>query len=142
MTRVIALCGRLYRGIAETSPNGFASELAQDIFYAVRSFASSPGFTVAAALAVGLGIGMSAVVYSSIDSLMLRPAAGLGNPESLIAVRTPVSFPAYEKIRDEGQLSDLACYLASVPLVLGESKPSKRITGQIVSPNYFRTVGV
>src|SRR5262249_3665637 len=45
----------------------------QDLHYAARSFARSPGFSAAAVVSLALGIGAATVVFSIADTMYLRP---------------------------------------------------------------------
>jgi putative ABC transport system permease protein len=47
--------------------------LLQDLRYAVRAFARSPGFAAAALLSVAIGVGANSAIFSVASALLLRP---------------------------------------------------------------------
>ncbi len=65
--------------------SGWLSSLAQDLRYAARTLVRSPGFSLAAITTLALGVGLNAVVFGAIDTVLLRPLP-YGEPERLVGL--------------------------------------------------------
>jgi predicted permease len=120
----------------------FITHLWQDIKFAIRVLAGSPGLVVAAAVSVGCGIGMGTTIFSQLDGFIFRPVPAIQNSPNLVGMRAPTSYPVYEAFRDSSeQFSDAAAYMGPIPLARNDVHPSVRLWGQFVSPNYFQVLG-
>ncbi len=62
------------------------TSIAKDARYAIRRLATSPGFTVAAALTLALVIGANTTIFSLVNAVLLRPPAHVSNPERLVSL--------------------------------------------------------
>ena len=45
----------------------------QDLKYAIRTLARTPGFTLSVVLVLALGIGSTTAIFSLVDATLLRP---------------------------------------------------------------------
>ena len=66
--------------------------LQQDLRYALRGLRRSPGFTIAAVMTLGLGIGANAAMFGIIDRLMFKPPEYLRDPASVRRVYLQTTF--------------------------------------------------
>ncbi|MBV8098123.1 MAG: ABC transporter permease [Verrucomicrobia bacterium] len=122
----------------------------QDLRYAVRLLLRSPGFTLFALLALGVGIGANVMVFSVLDAVLLR---GLPAPQAERLVRVyeewepawPYSLASAPNYLDWQKRNNTFSELAACrpkDLTLERSAGPERVKGAAVSPNYIRLLGV
>lgn len=127
------------------------SNLCQDFRFAFRVLRKSPGFTLVAALMLGVAIAANATVFGWIDTLLLRPLPGVANAHELAALeavgpegRRLASLP-HPDFRDfERQMTRAAGATAThfAFFTVGPPERAERFLGQVVSANYFSVLGV
>src|ERR1700693_6115057 len=115
-------------------PLEYLTGLRQDIRYGLRMLAGSLGFTAVALISLSLGICIATCAYSELNGL-LRDLPGVANPDQLVSLQTPSSYPAYQRSR---QLTDLFlsafAYVAPVPFGVSSGGRNERIWGQLATP--------
>ena len=100
-----------------------------------------------AVLTLALGIGLCSLVFSILNTYVLRPLPAVSEPGRLATIQTPVTYPYFERYRDQsGLASATAAFIGPVPFsvwvdIRGSTQP-ERVFGQLVSPEYFSTLGV
>jgi len=129
---------RQARGIA------VLSTIAGDIRHGLRMLRKSPGFTAVAVGSMALGIGANIVVFSVVDTFLLRPLP-FPNADEVVSVlgrRGPHhSFPNYLDLRDRNAVfAQLAAHRITA-MGLESAEGSERVWGYLVTGNYFDTLG-
>ncbi len=128
----------------------------QDLKYALRRLAKSPGFTLAAIATLALGIGANTAIFELLDAVLLQ-SLPVANPQELAEVRVVdmdkargsysiaypvVTNPIWEKLREDHQgFSEIAAWRDT-----GFSRDSggdaRFAQGLWVSGDFFRVLGV
>jgi predicted permease len=119
--------------------------------HAVRVLAKKPGFTAAAVLVLALGIGANTAIFSLVNAFLLKPLK-IYQKEQLVGLYSrdtkkpdnyrAFSYPNFTDLRAQGGVftSVAAHNLAMVGLTEGDS--TRRLFADLVSSNYFDTMGV
>jgi predicted permease len=125
--------------------------LFKDVRYGVRMLRKQPGFALIAVMALALGVGANTTIFSFVNGLLLRPLAGVREPERLAAVYTSdydsglygaSSYPDYLDFRDQADAFEgLAAYDETVMSLTGVDE-AERLRGAYVTGNYFDLLGV
>lgn len=114
-------------------------DLRRDGRYAARMLYHSPGFTLAAAACLTIGIGLTAAMYAQIRSTVLRDLPGVREPADLVRLQSPMPFRYFEDLRDHGDVfAAVAAYMSPIPLIIAQpGMEPERIWGHLVTPDYF-----
>ncbi len=91
--------GRLLIDILVRLPIEYATEVRQDIRYGLRMLAGSPGFTSVALVSLGLGICAPTCFFSELNGTVLRDIPGAAQPDELVSLNAPTSYPTYRRVR-------------------------------------------
>jgi len=132
--------------------------LIQDLRYALRMLAKSPGFTAVAILSLALGIGANTAIFSLLDQVMLR-LLPVSHPEQLVILRSPgerhghtwsdvdegaqsFSFPMYKALREGTDV--FSGLIGSYPTEASVSyrNNTEHVSAALVSGNFFDVLGV
>jgi predicted permease len=125
--------------------------LIQDLRFGFRMLRRSPGFSVLAILCLTVGIGANAAVYSWIEGILLRPYALVAGQDRLLVLggttrgepgTDVLSWPDFLDLRRSSTLfeSFVLDKITGTTLSIGDR--AERVSGQIVSANYFDAIGV
>jgi len=125
-----------------------------DIRYGLRVLCKTPGFTMIAVLTLSLGVGASAIIYSLVDTILLRPLPypNADRVAMLWQVAPAGSFFGTQSIPWEPQEFRLLGETSTAFQNLGAFKkqsfnltgvvPPERLEGARVSRGFFPTLGV
>ncbi len=122
----------------------------EDLRYAMRGLARYPGVAVAAVFSLALGIGANTTIFTMVNAILLRPMP-VANPTTLAAVSTTdlhnpglllCSYPNYKDYRDRNQVFSSLIVHTVVGMNLTGSGVPRMVFGELVSANYFSTLGV
>ena len=124
----------------------------QDLAHALRILRTAPGHAIAAVLTLGVGIACATSLFSVVDGVLLRSLpyddAGslmslwVGSPERhlpRIAV-TPAEYDAWRA--GQHSFRDLAASQPRRFVVTNAGEDAVRVTGAMVSTNYFDVMGI
>src|SRR5262249_53336997 len=126
-----------------------------DIRYALRSMRKSIIFVVFVVSTLALGIGANTTIFTLINTLILNPLP-VRHPSELAAIaaadlktlaKTSASFPiSYQDLKDYQTRNDVfqsvAGYTSPRVVTWQESGAAQRLFSELVTGNYFSTLGL
>jgi putative ABC transport system permease protein len=123
----------------------------QDLRYALRMLAKSPGFAAIVVLTLALGIGANTAIFSVVNAVLLS-SLPVKHPEELVVVSYTearssgpdenFSYPMYRQLRDQNTVLTNLLAHSGLDLNVSYGGRSERAQGELVSGNYFATLGV
>jgi predicted permease len=126
----------------------------QDIRFGLRSWRSTPGFTITAILCLALGIGASTAIFSVVNAVLVRPLP-YQDPARLARIYTEfptfpngglprfwVSGPEFMDLRrDLRSWETIDAWRSGGFNIMGSTQPI-RVTGSVVTGSMMPTLGI
>jgi hypothetical protein len=125
------------------------NDILQDVRYALRQLARSPGFTIVALLTLAIGLGANTLVFSWIQGLVLAPLRAVPEQDRLLVVTgeardgslRSTSVPDLRDLQKSGlPVSIVGFDMQRVSLTAAE-RP-EQAWGSVVSGDFFDVLGV
>jgi predicted permease len=136
------------------------NRLLQDLRYALRQLRKSPGFTTIAVLTLALGIGANTAIFTVVNALLLKMLP-VKDPQELVVVGNPgdpnerangtpetdvFSYPLYKELRDHNSVFTGLCAAGNDHHIVVDTgqggSADEKVTGRMVSGNYFSVLGL
>jgi len=124
--------------------------LGNDFRYALRMMRQRPGFSALAVVIVALGVGANSAVFSLVDAALWSPLP-FPAPERLVFVSSvdnargavgSVSFPDFLDWSEQSESFDALAAFQEDSFIISGQDGAERVRGEVVTPEYFRLLGV
>jgi predicted permease len=124
-------------------------DLRHDLRHAARTLRRSPGFTLIAVFALGLGIGVNTTFFTLVNAICLR-GLPIDSPERVMYLSTRdaqnrsgnFSYADFDDLRQRATaFEQVAGYTFTIPVVADSRQPPARVSGAFVSAGLFELLG-
>jgi predicted permease len=127
----------------------YASELRQDVAFAVRALRRQPGFAALAIVTLALGIGANSAIFSVVYGVLLKPLPYPAADE-LMMVRTeysngtsfPLSAPDFMSVHEENRAFARVAALTPQTVTLTGAGEPRDVSAVVVSKGLFELLGM
>ncbi|HEX3968174.1 MAG TPA: ABC transporter permease [Edaphobacter sp.] len=130
----------------------------QNLRYALRQLAKSPGFTFTVVLTLALGIGATAAIFTLFDQVLLRMLP-VQQPQQLVrfewtgdfsgsassfggGIHSYFSYPMYKDLRDKNQVFSGMLAADRTNVGVNWNNQAENSEAEIVTGNYFDLLGL
>ncbi len=147
------------------APKEHCHVIQQDLRYALRTMAASPGFTAVAVLSLALGVGANTAIFSLWNGVLHSSLPVVRDPGQLVMLSNPddngmwtgrwdgrtdgprswLTYGEFEQLRDTGgSFSELMASQASLDTfqVRFEGSDWEEARGRLISGGFFQVLGV
>ena len=120
-----------------------------ELRFALRMLRKNSAFTAVAVITLALGIGVNTAIFSVVHAVLLR-SIPYPEPERLVLLQetigkdkpASVSYPNFLDWQKQNQVFDEIASFSQDEFSIAGGKETERVSGELVSDNYFRTLGV
>ena len=125
-------------------------EMVQDLRFGLRILMKNPAPTCVAVAMLALGIGANTAVFSFVNALLLRPLAGVDQPERLVQIGrqypdknyiSDSSYPDYLDLRAQNTVVSGPAAIVPMAFHVSSRGETGRVEGELVTGNYFEVLG-
>ncbi|HYA97769.1 MAG TPA: ABC transporter permease [Methylomirabilota bacterium] len=138
-------------GIFATAPREHWGMFRQDAIFALRTMRKNLGFSVAAVITLGLGIGANTAIFSVVHAVLLKPLPYANGERMLVMAQQapqegffnqPFSVKDLNDYRAQSRTLDALVEYHSMAFVLLGGREPQRVQTGVVSANFFEVMGV
>jgi putative ABC transport system permease protein len=125
--------------------------LIRDLLFGARMLRRSPGFTAAAVLTLGLGIGANTAIFSVVNAVLLRPLPFPRSGDLVMVWATNAdngdtedvtSYPNFEDWRAGSRSFEHLAAFTTRGMTLSGSDQAEQVGAVQTTPGFFETLGV